>query len=148
MPNKFELPVSISINPSKWLKIWIYLIHLGSVPVVMMSGMSGWLQVAIMPAVLVNLYLVRGKCILLKSKSSVTGIFLNSLEEWWLTTADGHTFKATLLPMALVSPLLTVLCFQSGTRKYSVILTSKSAASDDLRRLRVRLRYRMDSIRV
>lgn len=146
MYNQFELPVSLSINPSIWLKIWIYLIHFGSIPAVMLSGLPMVMRMAIIPAILASLYLTRRKFILLKSKSSVTAVFLNDLDEWWLTTADGHTFKATLLPAALVYPLLTVLCFKYGTQKYPVILTPEITNMDDLRRLRVRLRFRRSPI--
>lgn len=142
MYSQFELPVSISIRPCIWLKIWIYLIHLVSIPTVIFSGIPLVMRMAIFPAIFVNLYLVRKKFILLKSRSSVVSVYLNDLEEWWLTTADGRTFMATLMPAAVVNPLLTVLCFKSGDQRYPVILTPQKGNQNELRRLRVRLRFK------
>ena len=142
MQNQFELPVSISIISSVYLKIWIYLIHLGSIPVVLLSGLPWFLKVACAPVILISLYTTRRKFILLESSSSITRLFLNDLEEWWLTSATGRTFKADLQSPALVHPMLTVLCFKSGSDQYQVVLTPDIGNSDDLRRLRVRLRFR------
>ena len=141
MHNQFELPVSITIHPSVWLKLWIYLLHIGSIPAVLFSGVPLYIVVVIIPAILVSLIMVRHEFLSLKSSSSITRIFHNELDEWWLTAANEHTFKAILMPAALVHPLLTVLCFKSGKEKYPVILAPDSAPSDALRLLRVRLRF-------
>lgn len=142
MQNQFELPVVIYVRPSPWLAFWIYLIHLGAIPAFIFSGLQPVIQALLICLVLYSLYLTRRRYLILECPTSVYQIMLNEIDEWWLTTEKG-TVKAELLPVALVHPLLTILCFQSNSGKYPVILTPDAAQDDDLRRLRVRLKFRL-----
>ena len=145
MTNHFALPVLITIKASKWLKFWLYNVHLLAIPVVLMTGMVWQVKAALAVAISISLYFVNRNDIKLQGRNSIVRIMLNDADEWWLTTARGDTMYATLLPAAFVHPALVSLVFQAHGRKYTVILTPDVIHTAMLRRLRVRLRYPLTS---
>lgn len=141
MTNHFELPVLITVKTSKWLKFWLYIIHLLVIPVILITGL-GWPVKALLTIIVgISLCFVDRNYIQLPGRSSVVRIMLNDADEWWLSTAQGDTINAALLPPAFVHPLLISLLFQAQGRKFTVILTPDVVNADTLRRLRVRLRF-------
>lgn len=141
MTNHFELPVLISVKASKWLKFWLYIIHLLVIPVILITCLAWPVIILLTTTVAISLYFVNCNYIRLQGKNSVVRIMLNDADEWWLATAHGDSINATLLPAAFVHPLLISLPFQAQGRKFTVILTPDIVNSDTLRRLRVRLRF-------
>lgn len=141
MTNQFELPVFITVKTSRWLKIWLYLVHLPAIPVIVMSNLIWPARSILIFAVSLSLYFSIRNYVLLRGRNSIVRIMLNDADEWRLSTGQGDTINATLLPAAMVHPLLVILPFRSQGGKYTVILTPDVINSDLLRRLRVRLKF-------
>ena len=141
MANHFELPVFIIVKASRWLKIWLYIIHLLAVLVILMTGLTWPVKYLLIFICCTGLFYVIRNYILLTGKNSIIRLLLNHVDEWWLTTAQGDTVNATLLPGALVHPMLVILPFRSQSGKHTVILSPDVINNDMLRRLRVRLKY-------
>jgi hypothetical protein len=141
MTNNFELPIVITVRPSKWLNLWLYITHIFAIPVVFMADLVVPVQVLLIVTICLSLFFSIGKYIYFREANSIVRIILNGADEWWLTTVRGDTISATLLPAALVHPLLVILPFQTRDGTYTVILTPDVTDPDMLRRLRVRLRF-------
>jgi toxin CptA len=141
MVNNFELPILISVRPSKWLKFWLCSIHMLAIPVVFMTDLVWYVEIVLVIAVCISLIVVTRNYIYRQGPNSIVSIMLSETDEWWLTTESDETFKAGLLPAALVHPLLVALQFRARDRNYNVILTPDAVDKDMLRRLRVRLRF-------
>lgn len=145
MANHFKLPVFIIVKASRWLKIWLYIIHLIAVPVILITSLAWPVKYMLIFICCISLFYSLRNYIQLTGKNSIVRLILNDADEWWLTTAQGDTLDATLLPGALVHPMLVILPFRSQNGKHTVILSPDVINNDMLRRLRVRLKYPQSS---
>ena len=141
--NRFELPLYITVRPSLWVAIGIYASHAGAVLVLILSGLPWTVNALITAGVLTSLIQTRSRYLSLTHPASVLEIILNHAGEWWLTTAGGQTVQVMLAPGAFVHPSLVVLAFKADQQGYRVILTPDVTDSDSFRRLRVRLKFKV-----
>ena len=141
MTNQFALPIHIFIRPSPWLAGGIIVIHLGAMLALCVTDLH-WLLNTLVTLV-ITASLVRELLIhvVQKHPDAPVQLLLTAESEWWLTTCSGRDISVQLMPAAFVHPLFTVLPFQGGDKRYSVILTPDVMDKDLFRRLRVRLRF-------
>ncbi len=74
----------------------------------------------------------------------VTELILGSEDDWQLKMADGEVYKATLADSLFVHPLLTIILLKYGRHKDYFIFTPDNIDDDLFRRLRVRLRFKVN----
>lgn len=74
----------------------------------------------------------------------VTELILGSEDDWQVKMANGEVHKATLYDSLFVHPLLTIMLLRHGRRKEYFIFTPDNIEADLFRRLRVRLRFKVN----
>lgn len=142
----------IPLKPSFRLAIIVVLAHGVGVAAVWMSGLSISMHVALKLGLLTSLIwsLVRLGWGLPRWRLVELRLFPAEKDEVWdrveWTYADGRREAGSVLEGGLVLPALITLPFQpDGTRAWmplrAIPLLADSAAPDDLRQLRVRLRW-------
>ena len=144
MTNQFALPVLIFIKPSPWLSGGIVVIHLGAALALCIADLHSLIKSMVMLMVTASLAHTLLTRVLQKLPDSPVQLLLTADAEWWLTCVSGQSFSVQLMPGAFVHPLFTVLSFQGGERRYTVILTPDVVEEYMFRRLRVRLKFQHD----
>lgn len=144
MTTRFEFPVLVRIKSSPRLSLLIILLHAGAAVAPFCAQVPAWALAALLGVISASLIHVLLFYVLQYLPDAPVQLVLTTREEWWLTCAGRQSFKVRLLPAAFVHPLLTVLVFQDGWRRYPVILTPDVIDADQFRRLRVRLRFGRD----
>lgn len=77
---------------------------------------------------------------------AIVRVTRNEDETWMLTRRDGGSVSATLRPGSFIHPALLVLNFiAEDKKKFAVVLAANGVNSDDVRRLRAKLRWGSDS---
>lgn len=142
MQNRFELPLFISVKPSRWFIAVFYFAYAGAILALTASNLPLIIQILIIAGLLASLIHGHYLYINRKNPDSPVQLVLNQAGEWLLSLASGQTVPVVLKPMAFVHPLLVVLTFKAETGSYRVILTPDTVDPDTFRRLRVRLRFR------
>lgn len=74
----------------------------------------------------------------------VTELILGSEDNWQVKMANGEVNKATLGDSLFVHPLLTIMLLRYGRHKEYFIFTPDNIEDDLFRRLRVRLRFKVN----
>lgn len=141
----FELPIRITIYPSRWLSIALVFSHGGALLILIIVSLTLWIKLLFILAVALSFFYSFLKHIWQKSSSSIIELMLNEHDEWLLTRRDGQVLEPCLRSGAYVHPLLIVLPFRQGRKFPTVILTPDTVDKDTLRRLRVRLRFQRNN---
>lgn len=146
MATPFEFPVLLRVRSSPRLSAVIIFLHAGAAVAPFWAQVPAWALAALLGVIAASLIHVFYFYILQYHPHAPVQLVLTTREEWWLTCTGRQSFRVRLLPAALVHPLLTVLVFRDGRRRYPVILTPDVVDADQFRRLRVRLRLSRDSL--
>ena len=132
---KYAPALQIDLQPSRYLFIFILGNHGGALLLLLIAPLSIWLKFMLPVAVLVSL---RHHCNRLRQGFNY--LRWDSSDQWWLRDQAGHEVAMQLLPGSYVHPLVLVLRFRQGKRRYNLLLLPDSADRSLLRRLRVRLK--------
>lgn len=143
MPGPLQLPLHITVRPSSRVVLGLYAGHLGAFLTLFLNGLPWPANGLIAVGLFCSLLQARSRFILLRHPQCVVRLVLGGSGEWWLTTAGGDTTAATLVPGAFVHPWLVVLTFRAEAGRYQVILTPEQVDPQTFRRLRVRLRFKL-----
>lgn len=143
MQNNFELPIVILPGTSRWYESWAIVMHSGATVLLLVSALPWAGKIFLLLPVLISYRWSNNRFCKQSHPTSITQVYCNDIDEWWLTTADGNVHEAILLYPCFVHARLVILGFKTGSefrqRRY-VILTPETADPGSLRRLRVRLR--------
>ncbi len=132
---------TVDIRPSRTLGWFLCSIHLIALTVVVYYS----LRLPICLLLILPLYLswIRSwsNQVLLSADEAVVSVEWGSNGAWALIERQGRRTEAQLMERSFAAPWLTLLSFscQTGVRRY-VILLSDNSDTDQVRRLRVRLR--------
>lgn len=142
MDNPLESPLIIHILPSKWVASSLIFTHAGGIFILLYLSILIWFKLLfglIAAMSFVHLYRLH---IWKKSDVSPVRLLLSVNDVWTLTFANGQTREVNLQTGAFVHLLLMVLVFNDANYHPVVILTSDMTNKDNLRRLRIRLKYK------
>ena len=81
---------------------------------------------------------------LLTRKQGVKELVLNAEDEWAIIMMNGEKYSAELGSTQFVHPKLVILSLKLDNRTAFFVFTSEIIAPDIFRRLRVRLRFKLD----
>ena len=127
--------LQIDLRPSRYLLIFILMNHGGALVLLALTPLALWLKFFLLVLILISLrhhyYRLRQGCNYLRWDSS---------DRWWLRDRTGHEVTMQLLPGSYVHPLMLVLRFSNGRRRWNLLLLPDSADASLLRQLRVRLK--------
>jgi hypothetical protein len=131
-----DLPL-IQLRPSRIGRYLFFLLACLTATAVVISGLSWSYQWIVLAAVVM---LVWFQC---KMFSALTVSALRCASGQWFVCIQGKEVLVDLHREAMVMPGLITLCVRESQtgRKYDLVLWSDSAAADDLRKLRVLLRF-------
>ncbi len=133
------LQLSLELHPasSPRLAVVFVIAHTGTLLVLCLSSLPGWLEGLAVVFVLASLL----RCLRRnRQESRVTGLTLRHDGKFLLATDDGQNAEHGLLPESFVTPWLTVLLLKPdrGSAR-TIILTPGRISATDYRRLRARL---------
>ena len=77
-------------------------------------------------------------------EKKVSELILSAEDKWTIRTEDGQVYTATLGTTQFVHPWLTIVSLKYGKGCGYYIFTPEVIDKDQFRRLRVRLRYKLD----
>lgn len=142
----FELPIRIKMLPSTWLTAALVISHGGALLIlIIMVSLNLWIKLSVVLVIILSFLHCFYIYIWRKSSHSIVELVLNERDEWLLIRRDGQVLEPRLRSGTFVHPLLVVLPFQYGWNFPTVILTPGTVDKDTLRRLRVRLRFQINS---
>lgn len=137
----FEHPIRIECRPSLRVAALLAAVHLGALAAVMLAGIPAWLKV-VGGALIAAVFIERARRTLREYFDPAPPLLqLNRRDEWHLLRADGSD-RLTPGSESFSHPSLIVLHLRdpAGASRFFV-LAGDNAGRDDLRRLRVRLRF-------
>ena len=76
-----------------------------------------------------------------------TELILSPEDDWQVNTVNGVVYEATIGDSLFVHPLLTIMSLRYGRHKEYFIFTPENIDADMFRRLRVRLRFKVNAER-
>lgn len=136
----FELPIRLSLQPSKWVIAVIYLSHFGALSCTYHSN------IPVLPMLMTCLMILSSFAYwyyryIYQLKQTPVELLLNDKDEWYISEEGDDMTPAILLPESFVHTHLIVLMFKQEKRNRCVILTSDNLLKKTFRRLCVRLRF-------
>jgi len=136
---KYAAPLRLRLSPSRQLAVLVLLIHAGALAVVPPLSTPWWVKILLAGLVLASAIYNFSCRVVLRGKRAIVGLVWDAKDEWRLTTAQGGTSVAELLPDTYVHPQLVILRFRDtvSRKKLSVILFHDSVDAESHRRLRV-----------
>jgi len=143
--NKFEMPLDLAVKPSKIFYSYLIIIFLFSFVSVFISSLL--ISVKLL---LVVLLIALAIFVVKKQKlNKIISIKLSSNDEWKIEINNNQSFDVELQGECIVTYFLIWLnfttCNSFGRQKvFHVLLLPDSADKDQLRKLRVRLRFLKD----
>jgi len=145
MENGFLYPIRVKTRLSPWLFAIIYGAHAISLGVLPGLSFSWIIRSVLSGCVIYSLYRFDARYRRRNDPGYPEEIQLNRYDEWSMKLPDGEFRPAVLLPRSFVHPRLVVLRFQVGRKHIPVLLTPDVSDPEQLRRLRVRIKYRKTS---
>jgi hypothetical protein len=139
--NALEHPIRIEWRPSLRVAALLATVHLGALAAVALAGIPGWLKFVI-DALIAAVFIGRARRTLREYLDPAPPVLqLNRRDEWHLLRAGGSDRLAPGSE-SFSHPSLIVLHLRdaAGASRFFV-LAGDNAGRDDLRRLRVRLRF-------
>jgi hypothetical protein len=142
MDGYFQLPIRIEYSPPGWLLPFLLVSHLGAIIIIFILPVPIWAKpvgVAIVVFALIHAWRRDLRC---RSLPAPVLLVCNGNDEWVLSDA-ARSRTVELLPGSLVHPAMLVLRFRDGNHVHAFFLTPRTVNPDVLRRLRVRLRFKI-----
>jgi len=142
LQNKFEMPLDLVVKTSKIFSFYFYLVFVFSIISIFISSLSLSVQLLLI-ALLISMSIFVFK----KQKSNkITSLKLSAIDEWKIEINNNETHEVELCGECIVTYFLIWLNFTTsnsfGRKKvFHVLLLPDSADKDQLRKLRVRLRF-------
>jgi toxin CptA len=130
------LTLSLSIDPSPWLRLALLGVHLLAGVAVLLADLAVWGQVLLLLTIAVSLLLHLRRQATHEIRCEPDGSLQIRIASEWRA--------ATLLPASVVMPWLVVLHYrvEDNGQTHHLVMPPDSLPSDDFRRLRVWLKWK------
>lgn len=128
-------PRSISVKPSRNLRLIESLAHAVGFVAVLAAALPHWL-------VAVLLLLIGASLMRMRRRSSIEGLVLRGDGRLEIVGAGGTASDALVHPHTLVLSFLVVLLYRQEDRLRSMVLLADGLVAEDFRQLRLWLRWR------
>lgn len=141
--NKFEMPLDLTVKPSKIFNIYLHCVFFFStVSLFISTSLPLSFRLLLFVVLLFATVLIFKK----QKTNQITSLKLNSIGEWELETNNKEMFEVELSGECIVTYFLIWLNFKTcnserRSKCFHVLLLPDSADRDFLRQLRVRLRF-------
>ena len=136
----FLLPVFIPLRHSRKIYYCVFAFHLFimiTVCIVQLSIDKWYLMILVGISFSWYVKIFRNNTFPLHAKT----VLLNSNDQWFVINKQGEKIQAIILPGSFVHPRLILIRIRSRHRTIPIILLDDNLDIESLRRLRVRLRY-------
>lgn len=140
----FERPIFIEYHEPAWLGVFRVIMPLGTVSAVLFTALNWPLKLILVCCILAyfipRLFNRNGG---IKQDARVV-IVLNRHDEWRIINGCGDGDEATLTFASIVAPdIIFLQLISSGKKCFNLLVTHHCLDQVSMRRLRVRLRYRL-----
>ena len=136
----FRLPVKASVIVYRI----VIITHLFCIFLVWLNALSILTKVIVTCMVCLSFYEYLRKKKLYKSGQGIDKLILNPDDEWRVRMLDGTTYCAILGNSLFIHPCLTIFALEFNHQQKYFIYTPEILDADMFRRLRVRLRFKVD----
>lgn len=142
--NPFLQPLRLTVAIPTSFYITLVMIHLPAVILPWFAAIPLVFKVVTSLAVLVSFfyYMIAGR--LIKTANTVEQVVLDSNDDWQLVLVNGDTLTATFGERHYIHPVLTILELRLDSKNYFFLFTPENADADSFRRLRVRIKHRLN----
>lgn len=139
--NKFAAASVVDLPPSPRLAVLLVGAHLAASTALLSLPLPLFVVAPVLALIAWSgIHTVRRHA-LRSDADAIVRVTRNDDETWVLTRRDGGSASATLRPGSFVHPALLVLNFVAEEKKkFAVVLATNGVNSDDVRRLRAKLR--------
>ena len=142
--NPFLNTFRLSVKTPRSVKLAVIIVHVISIFLPWFSNLNIAIKILISVLALLSLAYYLFIYFFSSDKKTVSELVLNSEDKWIVKTKDGEAYKATLGRRQFVYPWLTIVSLKYGKKTGFFIFTPEVIDADSFRRLRVRLRYKID----
>lgn len=137
-------PILVSLRPSRQLAYLLAAAHVLAAVAVLTLHAAAWLKTGLLALLIASAFHSLRRV----GQMPVSALHLDPRGECAITTKVGARETAILLSETTLLPGLIVLALDIAGRRHPLVLLPDSAPVDDLRRLRVWLRYRAGKVSV
>ncbi len=133
-----QLPVVLTLHPSRQLAILLLLAHGGALAVVFAIVLPIWIKLVLLAAITVSIGHILRRLHGLRRIARLT-LRSDGLLEY--VRGNDESGEARIHPHTTVTPLLTVLLLRQGRRSEVLVVLPDALSREDFRRLRLWLRW-------
>ncbi len=142
--NPFLATLRLPIKYSPIVALVLVIVHFFCIFVPWLTGLELMYKLLLSSCPIFGLVYLFYKYCLGFSEKQTTEIILSANDDWQLRQVNGQVHRAVLDDSLFVHPLLTIILLRFGDNKQYFIFTPDNLGADLFRRLRVRLRFRVN----
>lgn len=143
--NSFLQTIRLPVNISPWLPVYLLVIHSGALLLIWQTAMAVWLALVCCIAILIHAGFMLRRYLPRFNPDLVREIILAADDTWRIRDGHGRCHAAELLTDTFLHPRLVVLRLRCANGLHRAVIIRDRYNEAMLRRLRVRLRHRVDS---
>ncbi len=142
--NPFLVTLRLPITGSSIITIVLISVNVFCLFVPWLTGLDLNLKILLTVCAVLSLCYLLYKYRITVSTERVAELILGSGDDWQVKMVNGGVHKAILDDSRFVHPLLTIILLRYGPHKEYFIFTADNIENDLFRRLRVRLRFKVN----
>lgn len=142
--NPFLQPIRLNVALPTSFYITLLAIHLPAVMLPWFTALPVMLKAVTSLAVLGSYFYYTFAGTLVTTVNTVEQIVLDSNDDWQLVLVNGDILSAGFGERHYIHPLLTILELRHNREKYFFLFTPENVEKESFRRLRVRIKHRLN----
>lgn len=142
--NPFLYNLRLPVKQSSNLYKFAILLHVICLITAWVNSLTLIIKIVLSSVIGVSFSFLLLKNSLYKADNTIDSLILNSEDHWQVMMLDGAVYPAILESNLFVHPWLTVISLSFYNRRQYFVFTPEVLDSDTFRRLRVRLRMKVD----
>ena len=144
MENPFLHTLRLPVITPPSIKVLVFVVHMVSFFLTWITGLDLWLKLLVTCLTALSLVYYLNSNLYRIDKQKVSELILGSDDRWTVKMKNGHAYPASLGPTQFVHPYLTIVSLICDEKTRFYIFTTEILNKDLFRRLRVRLRYKLN----
>jgi hypothetical protein len=142
--NPFLLTIRLPLKPSPTIVNATILVHVLSMFLPWLTGLAFTIKILLTICSAFSLLYLLYRYRLSSTRQDVAELILNQEDDWLIKSSNGEIHSATLGDSLFVHPLLTIILLRYADSSEYFMFTPENTDADSFRRLRVRLRFKVD----
>lgn len=142
--NPYLQPLRLKVALPTSIYIILLVVHVPAVVLPWFAAIPVILKVFISLSVLVSFFYYLFAGTLVKTASNVERLVLDNNDDWQIVLVNGDMYTAAFGEQHFINPMLTMLELRYDGKKYIFLFTPENVDKDSFRRLRVRIKHRLN----